>query len=51
MLAHRDYLAIDPGLACRKDEFGLQWLRGDQPDGQALGLQAAQYWASEYKGQ
>ncbi|MNG97078.1 hypothetical protein D3C79_561730 [compost metagenome] len=51
VLAHRDHLAIDLGLACREDEFGLQRLRGDQPDGQALGFQAAQYRAGEYEGQ
>ncbi|MCY1429521.1 hypothetical protein D9M71_454410 [compost metagenome] len=51
VLAHRDHLAIDLGLACREDEFGLQRLRGDQPDGQALGFQAAQNRAGEYEGQ
>ncbi|MND29262.1 hypothetical protein D3C80_197660 [compost metagenome] len=51
VLAYRDHLAIDLGFACRADEVGLQRLGGDQPDGQALGFQAAQYRAGEYEGQ
>jgi hypothetical protein len=40
VLAYRDNLAS--GVGCTRcavqGEFGLQGLRGDQPDGQALGL-------------
>jgi hypothetical protein len=51
LLADRENLAIDLGLACGADEIGLQRLGGDQPDGQALRLQAAQYRAGEHEGQ
>ncbi|MNP57463.1 hypothetical protein D3C76_1522980 [compost metagenome] len=48
--AYGNDLAIHLGRAVH-DELGLQGLRADQPDGQALGLQAAQYGAGENKGQ
>jgi hypothetical protein len=51
VLAYRDDLATDLGLACWANEYGLQRLGGDQPDGQALRFQAAQHGAGEYEGQ
>lgn len=50
MLANGHHLAIDVGLACQADERGLQRLGSDQPDGQTLGFQAAQYRAGENEG-
>lgn len=51
MPANRHHLAIDVGLACQADERGLQRLGSDEPDGQTLGFQAAQYRAGENEGQ
>ncbi|MNF18815.1 hypothetical protein D3C80_2231450 [compost metagenome] len=52
VLAYRDDLASDVSrMRCAiQGELGLQRLRGDQPDGQALRLQPAQYRAGENEG-
>jgi hypothetical protein len=52
VLAYRDHLASDLGRVfyAIKGKFRLQGLRCDQPNGQALWLQAAQYRAGENKG-
>jgi len=50
VLADRDDLAIHRGRAVNH-ELRLQRLAADQPDGQALRLQAAQYRASKNEGQ
>jgi len=50
VLANCNDLAIDFGGAVDV-EFGLQRLAADQPDGQPLRFEAAQYGACEYEGQ
>jgi len=50
VLADGNDLAIDLGGAV-EDEFRLQGLAADQPDGQPLRFKAAQYRAGEYEGQ